>query len=115
MNIPIGEWFRLPFMGKDVFIRLRAADLKYDSKKGFMVTSATKMDAMSSILRDALSEDVEFSLKCFVCGTSAPCNTCIYNHVCDRSIVSSACICDNCKDTDDAYALYSMGFVALLE
>jgi hypothetical protein len=112
MRIPIGEHFKLPLMGKDVFIRLtREVGLKYDSKEGFMVTPKTRLDILVPLLREALKEDVSFVLKCFTCGKTTPCETCVYNAICDRKSVSPACICDSCLAKKDAFALYAEKFM----
>ena len=114
MKIPIGEHFKLPLLGKDVFIKLsREVGLKYDSKQGFMITPKTRLDLLVSVLQAALKEEVSYVLKCFICGTKTPCETCIYNSICDRKSVSPACICDSCKEKDDAFELYSEKFLEL--
>ena len=112
MKVPIGEHFKLPLLGKDVFIKLsREVGLKYDSKLGFMITPKTRLDLLVSVLQEALKEEVSFVLRCFICGTKTPCETCIYNNICDRKSVSPACICDSCKEKDNAFALYSEKFL----
>ena len=112
MKISIGEHFKLPLMGKDVFIKLtREVGLKYDSKEGFMITSKTRLDILVPLLREALKEDVSFVLKCFTCGNAAPCETCVYKAVCDRKSVSPACICDSCVVKKDAFQVYTEKFI----
>lgn len=112
MNIPIGEHFKLPYFGKDLFMRLtREAGLRYDSKQGFLITPGTRLDLLVPILRDAMKEDVSFVLRCFICGTKTPCETCVYNAICDRKSVSPACICDSCRAKNDAFLLYTQTFV----
>lgn len=114
MKIPIGEHFKLPLMGKDAFIKLtREVGLKYDSKEGFVITPKTRLDLLVPILQEALKEDVSFVLKCFTCGNVTPCETCVYNSVCDRKAVSPACICDSCRDKKDAFPLYSEKFIEI--
>jgi hypothetical protein len=114
MKIPIGEHFKLPLLGKDVFIKLsREVGLKYDSKQGFIVTPKTRLDLLVSVLQEALEEEVSFLLKCFTCGAKTPCETCIYNTICDRKSVSPACICDSCKEKNNALALYSEKFLEI--
>ena len=116
MNIPIGEHFKLPHFGKDVFMRLtREAGLKYDSKQGFLVTPRTRLDLLVPILQEALKEDITFVLRCFVCGAKTPCETCVYNAICDRKTVSPACICDSCLAKKDAFQLYTEKFIEVSE
>lgn len=111
VTISIGDWFKLPFMGKDVFVRLaRDAHLRYDSRKGFLVTPATNLVSLSTILHTALGEEVNYAVKCFICGSPAPCSLCIYNKICDKRVVSSACLCDSCQGKEEAYTLYSLKF-----
>ena len=114
MRISIGEHFKLPFMGKDVFIKLtREIGLKYDSKEGFMITPKTRVDLLVPLLREFLKEDFSFVLTCFICGKTTPCETCVYNNICDRKSVSPACICDSCMSKKDALFLYSERFIEL--
>ncbi len=116
VTIPVGDWFKLPFMGKDIFVRLtREANLGYDSDKGFLITPATNLGLATSILRTAIGEDVDYTVKCFICGSTAPCNTCIYAEICDKRVVSSACVCDICEGKEEAYTLYSLKFAQQLE
>lgn len=116
MKISIGEHFKLPLMGKDVFIKLtREVGLKYDSKEGFMITPKTRLDILVPLLREALKEDVSFVLKCFICGKTTPCETCVYNAICDRKSVSPACICDSCMVKKDAFPLYTERFAEVSE
>jgi len=112
MKISIGEHFKLPFIGKDVFIKLtREIGLKYDSKEGFMITPKTRLGLLVPLLREVFNDDLSFVLKCFICGITTPCETCVYNAICDRKSVSPACICDSCMSKKDAFPLYSEKFM----
>ena len=116
MKIVLGEWFSLPRLGKDQFLRLvREAGLKYDKAHGFRTTSNTDLYLVSSLLSGALQEDVVFTVKCFICGEEVACHKCIYDEACDRRRVSPNCICDECKEKPEATTLYSMRFAELAE
>lgn len=112
IRILLGDWFRLPRVGPDVFSRLmRQARLKYDKKKGmFMVEPETNIGILTSILKEALNDEVVIELPCFVCGKSAGCGDCEYLDICDRTIVSSKCICKECFKQTDAYERYCNAF-----
>jgi hypothetical protein len=114
VEVVVGEWFRLPRLGSDVFMKLvRQAGLKYESGKGFLADAKTDLLAVSSILQSVLGEPIGIVLRCFVCGKSVECPTCVYNEVCDRRRVSPACICNSCRGKRDAFALYTLGFTEL--
>ena len=82
MKIVMGEWFRIPRVGPDVFKRLVSeVGLIYDKYSGFKATSETDLVLLISVLRIALKEDVEVIIKCFICGAPVNCGKCRYNRV----------------------------------
>lgn len=116
MELVVGEWFQLPRLGSDVFMKLvRQAGLRYESGKGFLADAKTDLLAVTSVLRGVLGEPIEIVLRCFVCSKPVECSTCVYNEVCDRRRVSSACICNACRGKRDAFALYALRFTELTE
>ncbi len=116
IRILLGNWFNLPRVGTDVFSMLmRQARLKYDrEKRMFMVQSETNITVLTAILKEALKDDVIIELPCFVCGKSAGCSECEFLDVCDRTTVSSQCICKSCHEEGDVYKRYCDRFVARL-
>jgi len=111
LNIVIGEWFRMPRVGDDAFRKLvKDAGLKYDRSHGFQITSETDVGMVVSILKGELNEDVEVSLKCFLCDQTVECRECTYSDICDLSKVSQACICRVCRAAEEAPALYAIRF-----
>lgn len=115
IKIMLGNWFNLPRVGPDVFSKLmRQARLKYDREKRlFMVQPETNVTVLTSILKEALKDDVIIELPCFVCGKSAGCAECEYVDVCDRTNVSSQCICKECYE-EDPYKHYCDNFMERL-
>lgn len=108
IRILLGNWFTLPRVGSDVFSKLmRQARLKYDrEKRMFLVEPETNVAILTSILKDALKDEVVIELPCFVCGKSAGCGGCEYLDICDRTNVSNKCICKECFGQKDAYERY---------
>lgn len=108
IKILLGNWFSLPRVGSDIFSRLmRQARLKYDRQKGmFMVQPETEISVLTSILKEALKDEVVVELPCFVCGKSAGCSECEFLDVCDRTNVSNQCICKGCQEHEDTYGNY---------
>jgi hypothetical protein len=99
--------FKLPRVGSDVFAKLMRAKLKYDRKKGmFEITDNTNLQLVLSILNAALNDEVILELQCILCSKSAGCSECEYADICDRSNVSSLCICKECLNKPDAYEQY---------
>ncbi|MEM1524561.1 MAG: hypothetical protein QW372_04765 [Nitrososphaerales archaeon] len=108
MRIILDEWFKLPKLGTDTFIKLtKEANLKYESKRGFKADFNTNLLMVASIIKSVLNEDVEFVIKCSICGKEAGCDSCNYKDICDRLRISPKCICDECKEKSDPYALYT--------
>ncbi len=116
IKILLGDWFNLPRVGPDVFSKLmRQARLKYDrQKRMFMVQPETNVTVLTAILKEALKDDVVIELPCFVCGKSAGCSECEFLDFCDRTTVSSQCICKGCYDGEAAYKRYCDTFMERL-
>ncbi|MEM3386796.1 MAG: hypothetical protein QXN08_03895 [Nitrososphaerales archaeon] len=110
MEILLGEPFRLPRLGEDVFRRLmRDVRLEYDrQKRVFRTTTQTDLYQLSTLLSEVLKEPIIYTVKCFICGSDAGCTSCEYSNICDRLLVSQNCLCKNCLNKEDAYTLYCM-------
>jgi hypothetical protein len=108
----LGSWFGLPRVGPDVFSRLmRQARLRYDrEKRMFKVEPETNVAILTSILKEALNDEVIIELPCFRCGKSAGCGDCEYLEICDRTSVSNQCICKECLGEKDPYVAYCDAF-----
>jgi len=105
--VAIGEWFKLPRLGREFFISLMKAGLMYDKSKGFKAEANTDLIKISSILKRALGEDFEFVPKCFTCNSIIDCYSCAYYLICDVKSLTPNCLCDNCMSNEDAFAIYS--------
>ena len=53
-------------------------------------------------------------LRCFICGNPAGCATCEFEKMCNRELVSQACICDRCFSDGNAYENYQQAFIVRL-
>lgn len=108
IRILLGNWFSLPRVSPDVFSKLmRQARLRYDrEKRMFLVESGTNVGVLTVILKEVLNEEVLVELQCFVCEKSANCGDCEHLEICDRTIVSSQCICKDCFEQDNTYEHY---------
>jgi hypothetical protein len=91
-RILVGGWFDLPRVGRDVFSALMKQGVVYDKAMGFKLDSGTDLQAAVRTLRAATGEEVELTLRCFVCGKVA-CDGCPYLSSCDRASVSTLCLC----------------------
>lgn len=109
MRILVGSWFTLPRLGRDAFAALMKQGVAYDRALGFKIDSATDMESAVRTISAALGENVELTLRCFICGEQA-CPGCPYIDVCDRSRVSSLCLCENHAPERDVYELYRKTF-----
>lgn len=92
MKITVGDWFKLPFLGKDVFSSLRRAGVDYEKGKGFLLNEQTDIEQAVKIIEANTGEKVELYLRCFICSREA-CSGCEYFELCERESVSVKCLC----------------------
>lgn len=97
-------WFSLPRLGSQVFSDLMRTRIQYDPKLGFRITSSTNVTRALQILSDALGEPVTLATACFIC--SKPLG---------QDEKKDAIVCQECLDSENAYALYTMKFVQLMD
>lgn len=108
-SVLVGGWFDLPRLGADVWSTLvRKNGVAYDKSMGFKLDAGTDIPAAVRTLRSAGIE-VELSLRCFICGKSA-CPGCPYVGSCDRTSVSTQCLCADHSPEKAVFALYSETF-----
>jgi len=105
--VAIGEWFKLPRLGREFFVSLMKAGLLYDKSKGFKAEANSDLIAIASILKGALGEGFEFVPKCFTCNSMVDCCSCAYYLICDAKASTPVCLCDKCVSNEDAFAIYS--------
>ncbi|MDA4121892.1 MAG: hypothetical protein OK456_01775 [Thaumarchaeota archaeon] len=105
MKILIGSWFYLPRMGSEVFSAMMKEGVVYDKKLGFKLDPATDLELAVRTISAGLGDEVELTVRCFLCGTEA-CPGCPYIETCDRSRVSSLCLCEKHSPEKDVYELY---------
>jgi hypothetical protein len=113
LRILVGGWFTLPRVGRDVFSLLMKQGVVYDKVLGFKFDSATDMQAAARTVSAATGEDVELTLRCFVCGKSA-CPGCPYFSSCDRASFSTLCLCGDHAPEKSVFALYAKTFDVLM-
>jgi hypothetical protein len=116
MKIVLGQYFRLPRLGKDVFIKLMKLGVKYDKKHGFIFDDQTDVKSVVLLISDVLGEEVKLYTRCALEDDNvAPCDECLYKEDCDRKVVSFLCLCNDCYKSKDAFALYSSHLASLVE
>jgi hypothetical protein len=108
-GILVGSWFDLPRLGRDVFAVLMKQGVVYDKSLGFKLDSGTDLQAAVRTLRAATGEEVELTLRCFVCGRVA-CTGCPYLSTCDRTSVSTLCLCSDHAPERSVYGEYTKTF-----
>jgi hypothetical protein len=78
--------------------------VQYDSKLGFKFTSSTNVPKALQILSDALDDQVITATSCFICEKAL-----------GSEEKKDAVVCSECLSSKDAYALYTMRFVQLMD
>ena len=108
-RIIVGGWFDLPRLGTDVFGALvRKAGVAYDKSTGFKFDSGTDIQAAVGTLRSA-GVEVELVLRCYVCGKES-CPGCPYLSSCDRTRVSTFCLCGDHAPEKSVFGTYTKTF-----
>ena len=108
-RIIVGGWFDLPRLGGDVFRALvMRQGVTYDKSTGFKFDSGTDLQgAVRTLLSAGL--EVELTLRCYVCGKQA-CPGCPYLSSCDRTRVSTFCLCADHAPEKSVFDLYTKTF-----
>ena len=106
MKILLGSWFALPMVGREYFSALMKQGVKYDKVLGFKIDADAEVGQALRTIRAATGEEVELSLRCYVCGRGA-CDGCSYIDVCDRTAVSPACLCAEHSSGSGAFETYA--------
>jgi hypothetical protein len=109
----VGGWFDLPRVGRDVFSVLMKQGVVYDKSMGFKLDSGTDLPAAVRTLSVATGDEVELVLRCFVCGREA-CPGCPYLPSCDRTSVSTLCLCSDHAPEKSVFGVYAKTFDANL-
>ncbi len=108
-RILVGGWFDLPRVGRDVFSALMKQGVVYDKAMGFKLDSGTDLQGAVRTVRAATGEEVELTLRCFVCGKVA-CDGCPYLSACDRASVSTLCLCADHAPEKSVFGEYKETF-----
>jgi hypothetical protein len=108
-KVIVGGWFDLPRLGADVFSALvRRNGVVYDKSTGFKFDASTDLPGAVRTLRSA-GVEVELTLRCFVCGKPA-CPECPYLESCDRTSVSTLCLCSDHAPEKSVFGEYKKTF-----
>lgn len=118
--------FKLPFMGKDKFIQLMRAGVKYDSAaRRFSVRRMDNLDAVEQSLTEIVTNPVKFIRQnltpppqvasgkatkvCYVDGTEIVCDECEYVDDCPTRLLAGLkfCICSNTLSDPQGYEKYT--------
>jgi hypothetical protein len=105
LRILVGGWFTLPRLGTEEFRDLMKRGVTYDRAMGFRLEPGTDIEGSVRAIEAATGEEVELTLRCFVCGKEA-CPGCPYLDTCDRTKVSSLCLCADHGPERDVFELY---------
>lgn len=97
--------FKLPFMGKDKFIRLTRLGLGYD-RGSFFVKNYNNIEKIIDIISDILGEKISFLQTCILCGRDFRCLDCKYRNLCTTKDLPLQCICENCRTNPQLYDAY---------
>jgi len=111
LKIKMDTWFKLPYVGSDVFRGLRASGVDYEKGMGFRFTSSTNLERATAIISEAIREPVEIESEAVVKGKGRKCFICGEPKVEEES---DGTVCDDCMKGEDAYSLYVLKFSDLM-
>lgn len=97
--------FKLPFIGKDKFVRLTRVGLGYD-RGSFYIKNYNNVEKIVDIISDVLGEKISFLQTCILCGRDFPCSDCKYRNQCATKDLPLQCICANCVKSAKLYDRY---------
>ena len=112
-KIVLGGWFDLPRVERDAFAALMKQGVVYDKSMGFKLDAGSDLQAAVRTIRAATGGDVELVLRCFIDGREA-CPGCPYLSSCDRTSVSTLCLCAEHSADSSAFELYAKNFDVLM-
>lgn len=94
--------FKLPFLGKDKFIKLVRNGLGYDkTRKLFFIEDFNNIDQIRLILSEILPDDVLFKQECIICHRKFECKECEFKGKCETENVPMLCVCNECYHNPD--------------
>ncbi len=108
-KIVMGGWFDLPRVGRDVFAILMKQGVVYDKSMGFKLDAGTDLQAAVRTIGAATGGEVELVLRCFIDGREA-CPGCPYLSSCDRTSVSTLCLCGEHAAERTVFETYAKTF-----
>ena len=97
--------FKLPFVGKDKFVRLTRVGLGYD-RGSFYIKNYNNVEKIVDIISDVLGEKISFLQTCILCGRDFLCSDCKYRNQCETKDLPLQCICENCVKSAKLYDRY---------
>jgi hypothetical protein len=109
--VVVGEWFRLPRLGREVFVSLMKTGLVYDKARGFRAEADADLIKIASILKGVLEEDFEFVPRCFTCDSIIECYSCAYYQACGVKSLTQNCLCEECVNNRDALSVYRRALI----
>ena len=97
--------FKLPFMGKDKFIRLTRIGLGY-TDRSFHIKDYNNVEKIVDTLSDILDENISFLQSCVLCEKEFLCSDCKNYNSCATRDLPLQCICRDCTQGGNSYDRY---------
>jgi len=94
MKVEMNKPFKLPFVSKRDFIDMMRSGLRYESGRGFFITSLTDIKAVNNILRK-YGFIIDVLKECVLCKKYVDCSSCKFESVCIGQD-QTTCICNAC-------------------
>jgi hypothetical protein len=104
------DWIRLPVKYKG-----KCAQCRKDIQQGEYALWSRSSKAIRHVnceVQETGNGEMQLikELDCFICGRPAGCTQCGFEGICDRAVVSQACICNQCFCDNNAFNNYQHAF-----
>ena len=100
--------FKLPFIEKDIFVKLIRLGLGYNrSQASYYIKKYNDVEKILDTISDILdAEKISFLQTCILCEKDFLCSDCKYHNTCATKDLPLQCICQICLKNTKLYDCY---------
>jgi hypothetical protein len=96
---------KLPYIGRNEFIKLMKMGMKYE-KGFFAIKDFNKAEEIKDAISQILKSEVAFPQFCVICNKEFACEECKFYMRCPSRDLPFSCICEICSSKRDIYEQY---------
>ncbi|MCK4952194.1 hypothetical protein KAS14_00195 [Candidatus Bathyarchaeota archaeon] len=99
------QGFKLPYLGKEIFIKLTRMGLDYEQGI-FLIRDLNNIENIRDFLSEILNEKTVFTQICLICRKDFLCTECKHYSECPTKDLPLPCICEKCSQKNNLYEQY---------